>query len=299
LSFLASVGLAIVVAAPGQSQAANLTSLVSFCTLTNCADGLGPGGGLIADADGNLFGTTGGGGAHGGGTVFEIAKTARGYASTPKILVRFCALANCADGQFPVGDLLADADGNLFGATDVGGAHGGGTVFKIAKTARGYGSTPTILVSFCALANCADGDVPLAGVIADADGNLFGTTDGGGAHNGGTVFEIAKTARGYASTPTILVSFCALTNWDDGLTPDGSLIADADGNLFGATANGGRTAKVRCSRSPAAASSRPPHGSPGRLGRQTVTARASRRSPRSMAGSTMPPQRSATPVSRF
>jgi uncharacterized repeat protein (TIGR03803 family) len=240
LSFLASVGLAIVVAAPGQSQAANLTSLVSFCTLTNCADGLGPGGGLIADADGNLFGTTGGGGAHGGGTVFEIAKTARGYASTPKILVRFCALANCADG-----------------------------------------------------------DVPLAGVIADADGNLFGTTDGGGAHNGGTVFEIAKTARGYASTPTILVSFCALTNWDDGLTPDGSLIADADGNLFGATANGGRTAKVRCSRSPAAASSRPPHGSPGRLGRQTVTARASRRSPRSMAGSTMPPQRSATPVSRF
>ena len=119
------MGLAIVVAAPGQSQAANLTSLVSFCTLTNCADGLGPGGGLIADADGNLFGTTGSGGAHGGGTVFEIAKTARGYASTPKILVRFCALANCADGQFPVGDLLADADSNLFGATDVGGAHGG------------------------------------------------------------------------------------------------------------------------------------------------------------------------------
>jgi hypothetical protein len=65
-----------------------------------------------------------GGGTHGGGTVFEIARTATGYASTPTILVNFCALANCADGEFPEADLIADANGNLFGTASGGGAHG-------------------------------------------------------------------------------------------------------------------------------------------------------------------------------
>jgi uncharacterized repeat protein (TIGR03803 family) len=138
--------------------------------------------GLIADADGNLFGTTVFGGANGGGTVFEIAKTAAGDASTPKSLVSFCALANCTDGQRPEAGLIADADGNLFGTTVFGGANGGGTVFEIAKTAGGYASTPTILVSFCALANCADGANPFAGLIADANGNLFGTARSGGTY---------------------------------------------------------------------------------------------------------------------
>jgi uncharacterized repeat protein (TIGR03803 family) len=201
---------------PGEPRAANLTSLVSFCALTNCADGLGPSGGLIADADGNVFGTTGGGGAHGGGTVFEIRKTRRGYANTPTILVSFCALANCADGGNPRAGLVADDDGNLFGTTTGGGAHGGGTVFEIRKTRRGYANTPSILASLCALANCADGEFPQGAVIADVDGNLFGTTGGGGAHGGGTVFEIRKTRRGYANTPTILVSFCPHSNCADG-----------------------------------------------------------------------------------
>ena len=116
---LAVVGLAIVAVTPSQSRAANLETLYSFCALANCADGQGPGSGLIFDTDGNLFGTTNGGGANGKGTVFEIAKTSRGrdraadernlhhpglpsYASTPTTLVSFCGLANCADGSFPV-----------------------------------------------------------------------------------------------------------------------------------------------------------------------------------------------------
>jgi hypothetical protein len=67
--------------APGQSRAANLTTLVSFCAQTNCTDGAEPEAGLIADANGDLFGTTSEGGAYkSGGTVFEIAKTAEGYA---------------------------------------------------------------------------------------------------------------------------------------------------------------------------------------------------------------------------
>jgi uncharacterized repeat protein (TIGR03803 family) len=240
------LAIAAFAAAPGQSRAHNLTTLVSFCALANCADGDLPSGRLIADAEGNLFGTTTDGGAHGLGTVFEIAKTDTGYASTPTILVSFCARANCADGAFPFGGLIADAEGNLFGTTEQGGAHGAGvfvhgdgTVFEIRKTRRGYASTPTILVNFCALPNCADGQFPQAGLIADADGNLFGTTFNGGKHGSGTVFEIRKTRRGYASAPTTLVSFCALANCADGAGPRASLIADAEGNLFGTTINGG------------------------------------------------------------
>jgi hypothetical protein len=240
---LTGVGLAVVAAAPGQSRAADVRTLVSFCTVAGfgCADGADPSGSLIADADGNLFGTTNKVMLPPApGTVFEIAKTASGYASTPATLVTFCSLPNCADGRGP-GDLIADANGNLFGTTGGGGTgNNGGTVFEIVKTADGYASTPTILASFCSLPNCADGAEP-NGLVADADGNLFGTIYRGGTYGRGTVFEIVKTADGYASTPTTLVGFCAAgsPNCADGAGPFPGLTADADGNLFGTTTEGG------------------------------------------------------------
>jgi uncharacterized repeat protein (TIGR03803 family) len=208
------------------------TTLVSF----SGADGEDPLSNLIADDKGNLFGTTNFGGANGGGTVFEIIKTATGYASTPTTLVNFCSLPNCADGANPEGaGVIADDKGNLFGTTGFGGANGNGTVFEIAKTHHGYASTPTILVSFCSLPNCADGSFPVAGLIADDKGNLFGTTDGGGAAGLGTVFEVVKTSSGYSNTPTTLVSFGGA----DGAHPRAALIADPKGNLFGTTSAGG------------------------------------------------------------
>jgi uncharacterized repeat protein (TIGR03803 family) len=79
-----------------------------------------------------------------------------------------------------------------------------------------------------------NGEFPFGGLIIDANGDLFGTTSEGGEFGDGTVFEIAKTASGYASTPTTLVSF----DYADGLAPIGSLIADAEGNLFGTTVYG-------------------------------------------------------------
>jgi hypothetical protein len=149
---------------------------------------------LIADAHGDLFGTTAVGGANALGTAFEIAKTAHGYASIPTTLVNF----NGADGSNPFGGLIADAHGDLFGTTDSGGAYAGpGTVFEIAKTAHGYASTPTTLVSF----NGTNGYGPESSLIADAHGDLFGTTVTGGANAYGTAFEITKTAHGYASNP--------------------------------------------------------------------------------------------------
>jgi len=182
--------LAVAVVAPSRSLAASLTPLVSF----DGTNGVAPEAGLIADASGNLFGTTSGGGANNGGTVFEIAKTATGYASTPTVLVNF----DSTSGVRPQAGLIADANGNLFGTTTGGGANNGGTVFEIAKTATGYASTPTVLVSF----DGTNGVAPEAGLIADASGNLFGTTSGGGANNSGTVFEI--TGSGFlvlAGTP--------------------------------------------------------------------------------------------------
>jgi hypothetical protein len=183
-----------------------LTTLVSFNGLPPPnSNGANPAAGLIADAQGDLFGTTYAGGVYSGpsfpsgfGTVFEVVKTAHGYASTPTTLVSF----NGANGQLPAAGLIADAHGDLFGTTSGGGASPG-TVFEVVKTAHGYASTPTTLVNF----NGTNGYAPLAGLIADAHGDLFGTTAAGGANDGGTVFEIVKTANGYASTPTTLVSF--------------------------------------------------------------------------------------------
>jgi uncharacterized repeat protein (TIGR03803 family) len=223
--------LASALAGTTAASAQTLITLISFDEI----NGLYPAASLIADANGNLFGTTTGGGAsaHAYGTVFEVAKTSSGYASTPTILVRF---VGGRDGAFPLGALVADANGNLFGTTDLvfdrGICCGGpGTVFEVAKTSSGYESTPITLVSF----NGTNGASPQSGLIADANGNLFGTTSAGGAGGYGTVFEVAKTSSGYASTPITLVSF----DGTNGAAPYSGLIADASGNLFGTTIGGG------------------------------------------------------------
>src|SRR6185437_1210314 len=106
---------------------------------------------------------------------------------------------------------VADSNGDLFGTTQFGGARFFGTVFEIKKTVAGYASAPTTLVAFNAV---GDGSRPFAGLIADATGDLFGTTSGLAPNGlpfppgaGGTAFEIKNTATGYASAPTTLASF--------------------------------------------------------------------------------------------
>src|SRR4051812_1939021 len=155
------------------------TTLVSF----NSSNGGDPNSNLIADAAGNLFGTTVAGGPYNSGTVFEIAKSGSGY-GVPTTLATFTG----SNGASPFAGLIADAAGNLFGTTGRGGASGDGTVFEIAKTGSGY-SAPTTLATFTA----SPGVYPYGGLIADTAGNLFGTTEEGGAYNAGTVFEIAKS----------------------------------------------------------------------------------------------------------
>jgi uncharacterized repeat protein (TIGR03803 family) len=201
-------------------------------TLTNFdnANGQSPYGGLIIDANGDLFGTTLAGGTSNTGTVFEVANSASGYSSTPTSLVNLVGYIN---GEEPLGGLIADANGDLFGTTYAGGAFDGGTVFEIVKTTSGYSSTPITLVNFNG--NGAIGPYPHGDLIADANGDLFGTTIYGGTYGDGMVFEVVKTTSGYASTPTTLVSF----NSTNGANPHCGLMADANGDLFGTTQNGG------------------------------------------------------------
>jgi uncharacterized repeat protein (TIGR03803 family) len=214
----------------------------STVTLANFSstNGASPMAGLFMDSAGNLFGTTEGGGSNNYGTVFEIAKSATsssGYAAL-STLVNF-SYANGA-GIYPYGSLIEDSAGDLFGTTEEGGVVNGvndnsGTVFEIKKTATGgYQTTATTLVSF----NGPDGTGPIGGLIADAAGDLFGTTSGGGS-NYGTVFEIAKTATGYATTPTTVAQFTNTAGSSPGSKPDASLTVNAAGDLFSTTQFGG------------------------------------------------------------
>ena len=206
----------------------SLTVLYNFCAQPNCTDGLIPDY-LVAGSDASLFGATGLGGATGNGTVFKVTPGA-----TPTTLYNFCALTNCADGSIPIGFVLG-TDGNFYGTTAFGGnGSGSGTVFKLTP-----GGALTTLYNFCSQPNCVDGSLPDATVIQGADGNFYGTTEGGGAncapYGCGTVFKITPSG-----TLTTLYSFCAKANCVDGSTPAASpLVQAADGNLYGTTAGGG------------------------------------------------------------
>jgi uncharacterized repeat protein (TIGR03803 family) len=203
-----------------------LTTLYSFCSQTNCTDGIYPSAGLIQAANGDLYGTTYAGGANnGGGTVFKI--TPGGTLTT---LYSFCSQTNCTDGVEPFAGLVQAANGDLYGTTYGGGANGVyGTVFKITP-----GGTLTTLYSFCSQSVCTDGTYPVAGLVQATNGDLYGTTRGGGANKGGTVFKITS-----GGTLTTLYSFCSQTNCTDGFEPEAALVQAANGDLYGTTSSGG------------------------------------------------------------
>jgi uncharacterized repeat protein (TIGR03803 family) len=229
-------------AAPNYDSGA--TTLYSFFG-QETGDGANPFAGLMADANGNLFGTTLGGGSDGSGTVFEIVNhgtaAAPNYDSGATTLYSFTGATG--DGANPYGGLIDDANGNLFGTTGSGGSDGYGTVFEIVNhgtaAAPNYDSGATTLYSFTGASG--DGANPYAGLIADAKGNLFGTTGYGGSDGYGTVFEIvnhgAAAAPNYDTAATTLYSFTGATG--DGANPYAGLMADANGNLLGTTIYGG------------------------------------------------------------
>jgi uncharacterized repeat protein (TIGR03803 family) len=186
-------------------------------TFPGGTDGYWPRGGLIRDSAGNLYGGDSYGGAAGNGMVYRIDP-----AGQEKILYSF---AGRADGGQPVGSLIRDADGNLYGATNIGGEGdlSAGVVYKLDPAGN-----ETVLHSFT---GGADGVFPAAGLIQDAAGNLYGTTSEGGTGNEGTVFKVDK-----AGNESVLYAF---RNTVGGAYPQSGVIRDSSGNVYGTTATGG------------------------------------------------------------
>jgi uncharacterized repeat protein (TIGR03803 family) len=189
------------------------TVLYSF---TGARDGGAPRGSIVRDAKGNIFGTTFSGGTGTYGTVFKVNANGK-----ETVLHNFGA----GDGKSPSAGLIADSTGNLYGLTTLGGSSNAGAVFKITKSGK-----ETILYSFT---GAADGGIPSGEPLLDKNGNLYGTTLYGGAHNVGTVFKLDP-----AGTLTVLHTF----DWPatlDGAEPAAGLVSDASGNLYGTTWAGG------------------------------------------------------------
>jgi uncharacterized repeat protein (TIGR03803 family) len=149
---------AILLVAPGAWAQNNYKTLHRF---KQGKGGVEPLGGLIFDQSGNLYGTTMFGGEVDQGTVFKLIPQSDGSWSED-VLYSFCTRTSCASGQYPYASLVFDAAGNLYGTTELAGANGGGTVFKLAPNSNGTW-TESVLYSFCSAANCADGGTPLGG----------------------------------------------------------------------------------------------------------------------------------------
>jgi len=210
LALVIALVLAVVVTGSAQAQDYIYSVLYSF---TGGADGGYRQGTLVLDAQGNLYGTTTGGGAYSDGTVFKVDTTGK-----ETVLYSFGSITG--DGANPIGGVVLDAQGSLYGTTFGGGAFGAGTVFKLDTTGK-----ETVLYSFT---GSPDGANPYAGVVRDAEGNLYGTTLwGGDAYGDGTVFKVDTSGN-----ESVLHSFGSRF---DGCSPYAGLVMDGQGNLFGTT----------------------------------------------------------------
>lgn len=189
-------------------------------------DGATPVGNLVRDARGRLYGvTTAGGGSANAGTVYQLTPpTQAGQLGTIRIVHRFAG----PNGRSPVAGLIMGPGGVLYGTTNAGGPANMGTVFRLVPNADGSVWTYQSVYAF---RGGADGASPSARLTIDQAGNLYGTTNSGGASGRGTVFRIAPSGP-TAWQKTILYSF---RGGSDGANPLGHLVRDAAGNLYGTT----------------------------------------------------------------
>ena len=183
-------------------------------------DGYTPYSGLTLDAGGNLYGTTVEGGVHDYGTVYRLNPAGSGWTKT--VIYNF---QNSNDGKWPIGGLVIDSAGTLYGAAEVGGSGGGGTVYKLTNS-NGQWIFSTIY-SF-------PGDAgPYSKLAIDAAGNLYGSTYGDGSAGVGMVFKLTRSGSGW--TFTSLHDFSG----SDGEFLLGGVDLDASGNVYGTAEMGG------------------------------------------------------------
>jgi uncharacterized repeat protein (TIGR03803 family) len=260
-----------------QGTVFEITKAGKFSVLHNfkggSTDGSSPFTGLVRDAKGNLYGTTNGGGSSDYGTVFKVTSSgqetviysfsngadgnspnpitldaadniygtsfggANGFGLAYEInandvfntLYSFCSLSGCADGDDPIGNLALDSAGNIYGTTQA--VVGNGIVYKLTPE-----GVETVLHSF----DGTDGIGPTS-LTLDVDGNLYGTNQGGGAHQQGTLFKLPKSG----GSLTTLYNFCAASRCKDGKFPEGPVQFDKSGNIYGtALQSSGNTGSV-------------------------------------------------------
>jgi uncharacterized repeat protein (TIGR03803 family) len=186
-------------------------------------DGETPVGSLILDSLGNLYGTTQSGGAHGNGTVFELSPS--GSKWTEKVLYSFGATSN--DLQAPLGALTFDTSGNLYGTASSGGPYlVQGGVFELKPFGKRWHET--VIYDFT---GGDDGGVPMGNLAWDSAGNLYSTAFNGGDTGFGVVFELSPSSRGNW-TESVLYAF---TDGEDGEGPQSGVVFDGLGNLYGTT----------------------------------------------------------------
>jgi len=202
--------------------------LYAFCSQAHCSDGANPYSSVIFDTAGNLYGTTGlGGTGAAAGVVYKLIPSDRGWKEA--VLYSF---TGGHDGRNPTAGLIFDSSGNLYGTTATAGAYSQGTAFKLTPQS-GEAWTESVLYDFT---NGDDGGEPLAGVISDAQGNLYGMTFLGGKNQVGVIFKLSPAKKGIWHI-SVLHSF---TGGRDGGAPYvGSLVMDTAGNLYGTTSAGG------------------------------------------------------------
>ena len=180
---------------------------------------------LVQGFDGNLYGTTYGGGKYDNGTVFRLTPS-----DVLTTIYNFCAEKNCMDGANPYGGLVLGNDGNFYGTTYFGGTNGTGTVFKITPS-----GVHTPIFNFCPNGgDCKEGYDPQAPLVLGTDGNFYGITIGGGTTNNGVIFKLTP-----GGTETILHDFCTKPTCPDGSGGFAPLVESTDGNFYGTTMAGG------------------------------------------------------------
>lgn len=223
------------------------TILYGFPTANNPKRPWGPSSSVVFDSQGNLYGTTYYGGSsegsyycpNGCGTVYRLTPSASGQWKETTLY----SFRDSKDGGMPVGGVVFDALGNLYGTTSMGGtttsgcASGCGTIFELSPTSAD--SEKFILLhSFTGSVEGGDGDAPIA-TLAYINGNLYGTTLNGGAFNSGTIFQLTPSGAGRWNYSVIHSFPAPVLKGNDGAYVEAGVIADTIGNLYGTTAGGG------------------------------------------------------------
>ena len=206
-----------------QLTSTHLNVLYDF---TGGNDGFGPGGGLTPDSSGHLYGTAPDGGMYSQGVVYQLGRSGRRWHQ--HVIHAFTGGRDGGVGS--LGSLLFESPA-LYGVTELGGAHGAGTVFKVAPSGSGNWKLTTLY----AFKGMPDAGSPYGGLVADSSGNLYGTTYYGGTHGFGAVYELVRNQHG-GYRERVLYSF---QGGSDGSYSTSTLVFGTSGQLFGTTSSGG------------------------------------------------------------